>query len=103
VNSVRVLALQADGLEVKTIEGLAGAGELHFIQKAYVEAGGIQCGFCTPGFVMSTFALLDRNPNPTRNEIVVAFEGNICRCTGYKAIVDAVELAARYKAGEKGS
>ncbi len=102
VNSCLVLALQADGSEVKTIEGLDGNGELHLIQKAFVEAGGIQCGFCTPGFIMSTYALLDDNPNPTREEIGVAFEGNICRCTGYKTIVEAVELAARFKAQEKG-
>ena len=95
VNSCLVLAAQADGKEIVTIEGLAGPGDdLHPIQAAFVEAGGVQCGFCTPGFIMSTVALLTANPDPTDEEIRTALEGNLCRCTGYEKILDAVRLAA---------
>lgn len=88
-------ALQAAGKNVVTIEGLSVEGKLHPIQEAYVEAGAIQCGFCTPGFIMTTKALLDRNHNPSDDEIKEALAGNLCRCTGYVQIIEAVKLAAR--------
>jgi carbon-monoxide dehydrogenase small subunit len=93
VNSCLVLAHEADGLEVVTIEGLAHGDQLHPVQQAFVAQGAIQCGFCTPGMVMSAKALLDRNPDPTRQEILDGLRGNLCRCTGYVKIVDAVEAA----------
>jgi aerobic carbon-monoxide dehydrogenase small subunit len=93
VNSCLVLAHEAGGREVMTIEGLAIGGVLHPVQKAFVEQGAIQCGFCTPGMVMSTKALLDRNPDPTREEILSGLRGNLCRCTGYVKIIAAVEAA----------
>ena len=93
VNSCLVLAHEADGQEVVTIEGLARGGALHPVQEAFVEQGAIQCGFCTPGMVLSTVALLDRNPDPTREEILHGLKGNLCRCTGYVKIIDAVEAA----------
>jgi carbon-monoxide dehydrogenase small subunit len=95
VNSCLVLAAQADGADVLTIEGLADGERLHPIQHAFVEAGGVQCGFCTPGFIMSAYALLRDTPDPTDDEIRSALEGNLCRCTGYAGIVEAVRLAAR--------
>jgi carbon-monoxide dehydrogenase small subunit len=96
VDSCLVLAVQADGGSVVTIEGLAGAdGRPHPIQEAFVEAGAVQCGYCIPGMVMSAKALLDANPQPTRDEIRVALSGNLCRCTGYAKIITAVELAAQ--------
>jgi carbon-monoxide dehydrogenase small subunit len=94
VNSCLVLAHEADGQEVVTIEGLAQGGVLHPIQEAFVEQGAIQCGFCTPGMVMSTKALLDRKPNPSREDILHGLKGNLCRCTGYVKIIDAVEAAS---------
>jgi len=94
VNSCLVLAPQTDGREVVTIEGLADGDRLHPVQQAFVDAGGVQCGFCTPGFIMSTVALLKENPNPSDDEIRTALEGNLCRCTGYTKIVEAVRLAA---------
>ena len=94
VNSCLVLAPQIEGKEVLTIEGLADGERLHPIQQAFVDAGGVQCGFCTPGFIMSTYALLSENPDPSDEEIRIALEGNLCRCTGYETIVDAVRLAA---------
>jgi aerobic carbon-monoxide dehydrogenase small subunit len=93
VNSCLVLAHEAEGREVITIEGLAIGGVLHPIQEAFVSQGAIQCGFCTPGMVMSTKALLDRNPDPDREEILRGLRGNLCRCTGYVKIVEAVETA----------
>ena len=90
VNSCLVLALECQGSEVVTIEGLAAGGQLHPIQKAFVDYGAIQCGFCTPGMVMTAYALLRSNPSPTEGEIKRALEGNLCRCTGYRKIVDAV-------------
>jgi len=93
VNSCLVLAHEAAGRDVLTIEGLAVGGVLHPIQQAFVAQGAIQCGFCTPGMVMSTKALLDRNPDPTNEEILVGLRGNLCRCTGYVKIVEAVEVA----------
>jgi carbon-monoxide dehydrogenase small subunit len=89
-----VLAAQADGHEVTTVEGLAADGELHPVQQAFVEAGAVQCGFCTPGLVVATADLLRRTPNPSDDEIREALSGNLCRCTGYAKIFDAVRLAA---------
>jgi carbon-monoxide dehydrogenase small subunit len=79
---------------VVTVEGLAEDGELHPVQQAFTETGGIQCGFCTPGFIIATVALLDRNPDPSEDEIREALSGNLCRCTGYQKIFDAVKQAA---------
>jgi aerobic carbon-monoxide dehydrogenase small subunit len=94
VCSCLVLAGQAGGREVVTVEGIAGSGELHPVQEAFVEAGAVQCGFCTPGFVVATHDLLRRKPEPTDAEIREALAGNLCRCTGYEKILDAVRLAA---------
>ena len=89
-----VLAVQADGHEVVTVEGLAEDGELHRVQEAFVQAGAVQCGFCTPGLIVATADLLAHNPSPTEDEIREALSGNLCRCTGYSKIFDAVRLAA---------
>ena len=89
-----VLAAQADGHELVTVEGLAEVDELHPVQAAFAETGAVQCGFCTPGFVVATADLLARSPNPTDDEIREALSGNLCRCTGYAKIFDAVRLAA---------
>ena len=95
VNSCSYLALQADGREVVTIEGLAGEdGQLHPLQQAFLDQGGVLCGFCTPGMLISATALLDRNPSPDEDEIRLALSGNLCRCTGYSGIVRAVQAAA---------
>jgi carbon-monoxide dehydrogenase small subunit len=90
-----VLAAQADGHEVVTVEGLGPDGELHPVQAAFAETGAVQCGFCTPGLVVATADLLARNPAPSDDEIREALSGNLCRCTGYAKIFDAVRLAAR--------
>jgi carbon-monoxide dehydrogenase small subunit len=95
VKSCTVLAAQADGSEVTTIEGLAKDGELHPVQQAFHEQHGLQCGYCTPGFVLATVSLLEENSSPSEGEIRRALEGNLCRCTGYHNIVRAVEAAAR--------
>lgn len=95
IYSCITLAAQAEGRSILTIEGLSERGELHPIQEAYIEAGAVQCGFCTPGFIMSTKALLDRNHHPSDEEIKEALAGNLCRCTGYVQILDAVKLAAK--------
>jgi carbon-monoxide dehydrogenase small subunit len=95
VKSCTVLAVQADGADVTTIEGLATDDDLHPVQRAFQEEHALQCGFCTPGFVMATVSLLKENPSPTETEIRHALEGNLCRCTGYHNIVRAVEAAAR--------
>ncbi len=92
--SCLTLAVTAIGKSIVTIEGLADGAELHPIQRAFIEQGAIQCGFCTPGMVLSAKALLDENPEPTREEIKSALAGNLCRCTGYVKIIDAVEAAA---------
>ncbi len=92
--SCLTLAVTAKGKSILTIEGLAEGNELHPIQQAFVDQGAVQCGFCTPGMILSTKALLDENPQPTRDEIKAALAGNLCRCTGYVKIVDAVEAAA---------
>jgi aerobic carbon-monoxide dehydrogenase small subunit len=89
-----VLAAQADGHEVVTVEGLVEEGTLHRVQEAFVEAGAVQCGFCTPGLVVATADLLERTPDPGEDEIREALSGNLCRCTGYTKIFDAVRLAA---------
>jgi carbon-monoxide dehydrogenase small subunit len=89
-----VLAAQADGHEVTTVEGLAENGDLHPVQQAFVDAGAVQCGFCTPGLVVATVDLLRRNPNPSDDELREALSGNLCRCTGYAKIFDAVRVAA---------
>ena len=89
-----VLAAQAEGHDVVTVEGLAGGDGLHAVQEAFVEAGAVQCGFCTPGFVVATADLLRRSPDPSDDEIREALSGNLCRCTGYAKIFDAVRLAA---------
>jgi carbon-monoxide dehydrogenase small subunit len=89
-----VLAAQADGHEVTTVEGLAVDGRLHRVQQAFVDAGAVQCGFCTPGLVVATAALLEERPQPTDDEIREALSGNLCRCTGYAKIFDAVRAAA---------
>jgi carbon-monoxide dehydrogenase small subunit len=90
-----VLAAQADGHEVVSVEGLAGADGLHPVQEAFADAGAVQCGFCTPGLVVAAAELLRRVPDPTDDEIREALSGNLCRCTGYAKILDAVHLAAR--------
>ena len=89
-----VLAAQADGHEVVTVEGLADDGRLHRVQEAFVDAGAVQCGFCTPGLIVATADLLAHNPEPSEYEIREALSGNLCRCTGYAKIFDAVRLAA---------
>ena len=99
VKSCTVLAVQADGKEITTIEGMASNGELHAVQEAFWNEHGLQCGFCTPGMIMSVDQLLNDNPSPARDEIRHGIEGNLCRCTGYQHIVNAVETAAKAKAG----
>ncbi|UCG32644.1 MAG: (2Fe-2S)-binding protein [Phycisphaerales bacterium] len=95
VNSCLVLAAECKGAEVVTIEGLATNGKLHPIQQAFVDHGAIQCGFCTPGMIMASFALLEANPSPTEEQVKRGLEGNLCRCTGYRKIIDAVLSLAR--------
>lgn len=94
VTSCLVPARKAHGREVLTVEGLASQGELHPLQKAFIEHGAVQCGYCTPGMLMSAKALLDRNPHPTDEEIREAISGNLCRCTGYVKIVEAIKAAS---------
>ena len=93
VCSCLVLAAQADGHDVVTVEGLAQDGQLHPVQEAFAETGAVQCGFCTPGLIVATADLLQRNPAPSEDEIREALSGNLCRCTGYAKIFDAVRLA----------
>ncbi len=100
VNSCLVLAVEVNGRQVMTIEGLANGPELHPLQKSFVEYGAIQCGFCTPGMVLTAKALLEENPGPTEEEIKHALAGNLCRCTGYAKIIDAVIAAGKEMAGE---
>jgi len=95
VKSCTVFAVQAEGAAVTTIEGLAHGGELHPVQQAFHETHALQCGYCTPGFVMAAVSLLQENPNPTEEQIREGLEGNLCRCTGYHNIVKAVQAAAR--------
>jgi aerobic carbon-monoxide dehydrogenase small subunit len=98
VKSCTMLAVQADGQEIKTVEGLQTNGALHPIQTAFKEEHGLQCGFCTPGMMLTAAALLEKNPDPTEDEIRWALSGNICRCTGYMNIVKAVQWAANEEA-----
>jgi carbon-monoxide dehydrogenase small subunit len=101
VKSCTVFAVQADGGEVMTVEGLAKNGNLHPIQEGFMEKHGLQCGFCTPGMMISSVALLAKNPNPTDDEIRWGISGNLCRCTGYMNIVKAVQYAAEKMQAEK--
>ena len=96
VNSCLVLAMSVAGKPVTTIEGLSKNGVLHPLQQAVVDHHALQCGFCTPGFIMSAKALLDRNPHPTREEIKTAISGNLCRCTGYQQLIEAIEDVASW-------
>jgi carbon-monoxide dehydrogenase small subunit len=102
VSSCCTLAYEVNGKSVETIEGMACYGELHPIQDAFIRAVALQCGFCTPGMILTTKALLTENPHPTRDEIKAYLSGNLCRCTGYWNIIEAVELAARLMGGENG-
>lgn len=103
VNGCMVLAAECDGAEIITVEGLAHDNQLDPIQEALIQAGGVQCGFCTPGILISSRALLDRNPEPDEAEIAAALVGNLCRCTGYARIVRAVKDAARMMRAEDSS
>jgi aerobic carbon-monoxide dehydrogenase small subunit len=95
INSCVILAADANGAEITTVEGLADGDKLHPVQQAFIDTGAVQCGYCTPGFIISVKALLDRSKHPTPEEIEEAVSGNICRCTGYNKIVDAIHLAAQ--------
>ncbi len=99
VNSCMVLAVECDGAEIITVEGLAHDKQLDPIQEAILDAGGVQCGFCTPGLLISSRALLDRNPDPDEEQIAEALVGNLCRCTGYARLIRAVKEAAKVNAG----
>jgi len=101
VKSCTMFAVQADKTNVTTIEGLAANGNLHPVQEGFWEKHGLQCGYCTPGMIIAASQILDRNPNPSRDEIRHGLEGNLCRCTGYQHIVEAVEYAAGRSAGSK--
>jgi carbon-monoxide dehydrogenase small subunit len=103
VLSCLVLGLECAGRKVETVEGMAGPKGLHPLQKAFADLGAAQCGYCTPGFLLTAKALLDENPKPTRKEIQLALAGNLCRCTGYIKIFEAVELAAAWMRGETAS
>jgi carbon-monoxide dehydrogenase small subunit len=102
IRSCLTLALEAEGASVTTIEELASHGQLHPVQQAFIDQGAVQCGFCTPGMILSSKALLDRSPHPTDEEIKTALAGNFCRCTGYKKILDAVRSVARDGKAETG-
>ena len=95
VKSCTMLAVQADGADITTIEGLAKGGQMHPMQQAFMENHGLQCGYCTPGMVMASISLLQENPNPTEEDVRIGLEGNLCRCTGYHNIVQSVLAAAR--------
>ncbi len=101
VNACLILAMEADGRQITTIEGLTGGDELHPIQQAFVDVGGLQCGFCTPGMILSAKVLLEKNPDPSDEEIKKALEGNFCRCTGYTKIIESIRAAAKNMKGEK--
>ncbi len=102
VNSCMMLAAEADGREILTVEGLAPKGQLSLLQEAFVEHNAVQCGFCTPGMLISAHALLERNPDPTEEQIKRALVGNLCRCTGYVRIIRAIRAAADQAAGLEG-
>jgi carbon-monoxide dehydrogenase small subunit len=95
VNACLVLAVEADGADIVTVEGLANDSQLDPLQQAFIDHGGVQCGFCTPGVLISARALLNRNPHPSEDDIKNALRGNLCRCTGYVRIIDAVKAAAK--------
>ena len=101
VKSCAILAVQADGAEITTVEGVADGDKLHPVQEGFWKCHGLQCGYCTPGMILSTVQLLKRNANPTREEIAHGLEGNLCRCTGYSHIIDAVDYAAKKMAKTK--
>ncbi len=101
VKSCTMFAVQADGAEITTIEGLAKNGELHPVQEGFWERHGLQCGYCTPGMIMTASQIIDRNASPSREEIRHGLEGNLCRCTGYQHIVEAVEYAAKAAASKR--
>jgi carbon-monoxide dehydrogenase small subunit len=101
VTACLVLAVEADGCDIRTIEGEAHSGKLSVLQLAFIDAGAVQCGFCTPGMIMSARALLERTPDPSDDEIVEAIAGNLCRCTGYEAILAAIRLAAERLQGRE--
>jgi carbon-monoxide dehydrogenase small subunit len=103
IKSCTVFAVQADGATIETVEGLAVGGKLHPLQEGFWERHGLQCGFCTPGMLISARALLTRNPNPTEDEIRHGISGNLCRCTGYNKIVEAIQYAAEKLRAEKGA
>jgi carbon-monoxide dehydrogenase small subunit len=100
VKSCTILAVQANGAEITTIEGLAEDGTLHPVQEGFREKHGLQCGYCTPGMIMTAVSLLETNPNPTEEEIRHALEGNLCRCTGYINIIEAIHWAAEKMGGK---
>ncbi len=99
--SCLMFAVQANGAQITTVEGLAQNGELHPIQQGFWENHGLQCGFCTPGFLLSAYELLERNPDPTEQEVRVGLSGNMCRCTGYQGIIKSVLAAAKMMQGQK--
>jgi aerobic-type carbon monoxide dehydrogenase small subunit (CoxS/CutS family) len=101
-DSCLVLVGQVEGCHITTIEGLSDGNELHALQQAFIQAGAVQCGYCTPGMILSAKAVLDQNPNPSEEEIRKGLSGNLCRCTGYQKIIDAVCLAARELSAQKG-
>lgn len=101
VNACMVLGIEANGQEVTTVEGLASWAGLHPIQEAFVQEDGLQCGYCTPGFIISTKALLEKNPNPSEDEIRFWLAGNLCRCTGYDKIIRSVKAAAKLSAEQQ--
>ena len=101
VKSCTVLAVQADGRKVRTVEGLEAGGKLHAVQEGFTAEHGLQCGFCTPGMMMTSVALLAKNPNPSEDEIRRAISGNLCRCTGYMNIVKAIQHASKASGGAK--
>jgi carbon-monoxide dehydrogenase small subunit len=101
ITSCLMLAVQADGLEVRTVEGISSNGDLDAVQRAFIEKGGVQCGYCTPGFIVAARALLDRNPSPTLEEVREGLAGNLCRCTGYAKIYESVLAAAESMAAQR--
>ena len=99
IKSCTVLAVQCDGSEVRTVEGLASGGKLHPLQQAFIDHGGLQCGYCTPGMIMNAYGLLLADPHPSREKVVGAMEGNLCRCSAYKRILEAIESVAGKEGG----